>query len=253
MTAIAPALAVANAVLYEGYLLFPYTASSGKNRVRWQFGVIVPAAYVSENTGETAEQQTEVLFEAGAGMAARLRVLLRFLQVEARRVEERIAETFVPVARLVAGGTMHLTFDEGVEREVDVSLDLLPGEVRTIAIAIDGGTGAEMVGDASGGCGGRILRERWPLRGTLSIACEPVEGVPALRKIRVRVENGSDVVAGERAGALRTAFVSAHVLLAAEDGAFVSVLDPTPEALAETLRLKNRHVFPVLVGEAGAD
>ncbi|MDQ3579239.1 MAG: hypothetical protein M3443_16925, partial [Actinomycetota bacterium] len=29
---------VADAVLYEGYLLYPYRATSSKNRVRWQFG-----------------------------------------------------------------------------------------------------------------------------------------------------------------------------------------------------------------------
>ena len=33
------ARAIADAVLYEGYLLYPYRASSSKNQVRWQFGV----------------------------------------------------------------------------------------------------------------------------------------------------------------------------------------------------------------------
>ena len=33
---------VADAVLYEGYLLYPYRASSDKNRARWQFGVLGP-------------------------------------------------------------------------------------------------------------------------------------------------------------------------------------------------------------------
>ena len=33
---------VADAVLYEGYLLYPYRATSGKNQVRWQFGVLGP-------------------------------------------------------------------------------------------------------------------------------------------------------------------------------------------------------------------
>ena len=32
------ARAIADAVLYEGYLLYPYRASSSKNRSRWQFG-----------------------------------------------------------------------------------------------------------------------------------------------------------------------------------------------------------------------
>ena len=64
-TVFGPALAVADAVLYEGYLLYPYTASTPKNRVRWQFGVVVPQAYAGAGTGEPAEQQTEILIEAG--------------------------------------------------------------------------------------------------------------------------------------------------------------------------------------------
>ena len=33
---------VADAVLFEGYVLYPYRASAAKNRLRWQFGVLVP-------------------------------------------------------------------------------------------------------------------------------------------------------------------------------------------------------------------
>ena len=36
------ARAVADAVLYEGYLLYPYRANSRKNQSRWQFGVLGP-------------------------------------------------------------------------------------------------------------------------------------------------------------------------------------------------------------------
>ncbi|HEV2738912.1 MAG TPA: hypothetical protein VGU66_10070, partial [Candidatus Elarobacter sp.] len=92
-----------------------------------------------------------------------------------------------------------------------------------------------------------------PLSGTLTMRCEAVPGDASLRKLQVRVENGSEVVAGERSGALRTAFVSTHVLLSVQRGRFVSVLDPTPAAAAATAKLANRHVFPVLVGEAAVD
>jgi hypothetical protein len=33
---------IADAVLYEGYVLYPYRASAAKNRFRWQFGVVAP-------------------------------------------------------------------------------------------------------------------------------------------------------------------------------------------------------------------
>jgi hypothetical protein len=252
----APALAVANAVLYEGYLLFPYTASSGKNRVRWQFGVVVPEAYVSAGTGETAEQQTEVLVAVRPGESGattpHVTVLLRFLQVEARRVEAFDGDANVPVESLTVAGTRYLTFDEAVEREITLALDAAPGAATSIPIAIGGGSDEEPLRDESG-LRGRLVRERWPLSGSLSVACDAVPGAPPLRKLRIRVENCSRVVAGERAGALRTALVSTHLLLAVEGGAFVSVLDPTPEAAAATESLQNRRVFPVLVGDAAAD
>ena len=48
---------IANAVLYEGYMLYPYTASSLKNRQRWNFGVLHPGG------GSASEMQTQVLIE----------------------------------------------------------------------------------------------------------------------------------------------------------------------------------------------
>ena len=34
---------VADAILYEGYLLYPYRKSAQKNQSRFQFGVLMPA------------------------------------------------------------------------------------------------------------------------------------------------------------------------------------------------------------------
>ena len=248
----APALSVANAVLYEGYLLYPYTASAPKNRIRWQFGVVVPRAYLSANTGETAEQQTDVLVEADHA-AARVTVRLRFLQVEARRVEALRDDAFEPVESLEVDGAAYLSFDEAFERELTVTCDATPGSEKIVPVAIAGGTTEETLRDAADAVRGRIVRERWPLRGTLTVRCDAVPGADSLRKVRVLVENDSDVVAGERAGALRTAFVSTHVLLAAQGARFVSVLDPIPAAADATPALRNRHVFPVLVGDGAAD
>ena len=146
----APALSVANAVLYEGYLLYPYTASAPKNRIRWQFGVVVPRAYLSANTGETADQQTEVLLEADDAAAASVTVRLRFLQVEARRVEALRGGAFEPVESLNVNGTTYLTFDEAFERELTVTLGAAPETEQIFPIAIDGGIGEETLRDAAG-------------------------------------------------------------------------------------------------------
>ena len=59
------ARAVADAVLYEGYLLYPYRRSSGKNRVRWQFGVLAPRPWL-EATGSAGATDTCVAGSADA-------------------------------------------------------------------------------------------------------------------------------------------------------------------------------------------
>ena len=56
---------VANAVLYEGYLLYPYRASATKNQLRWQFGVVMPRDYSENGAGEPWVTQTECLVEPG--------------------------------------------------------------------------------------------------------------------------------------------------------------------------------------------
>ena len=50
------ARAVADAVLYEGYLLYPYRASSRKNQCRWQFGVLGPPGAADAGLGEELER-----------------------------------------------------------------------------------------------------------------------------------------------------------------------------------------------------
>jgi hypothetical protein len=36
---------IAAAVLYEGYILYPYRATAIKNRQRWNFGTLYPRIY----------------------------------------------------------------------------------------------------------------------------------------------------------------------------------------------------------------
>jgi len=55
----AAARAVADAVLYEGYVLYPYRASSSKNRTRWQWGVLMPPAYVADDPSERSAHHLE--------------------------------------------------------------------------------------------------------------------------------------------------------------------------------------------------
>jgi hypothetical protein len=246
----APALAVANAVLYEGYILFPYTASAKKNRVRWQFGVVVPEAYTAQGTGEPAHAMTEVLLEMGD--TAYVTVTVRFLQVEARWAQAYTGSDFETVASLETGGTRYVTFDEGVEREVTLHLQAAtPFAAAPIAFADE--ERIQLLRDGDGTLRGRVLRRRCALHGSVTVETEEVPQQPTVRKVRVRIANQSAVVPGERSSALRTSFVSTHTLLYAQGGTFLSLLDPPQAFAAETASLRNQHTWPVLVGDQGDD
>ena len=76
---------IAEAVLYEGYMLYPYRPSSVKNQQRWNFGVLYPPVY-GATTGriEPCSMQTECLLKAES--STRLTVKVRFLQIVQRSV-----------------------------------------------------------------------------------------------------------------------------------------------------------------------
>ena len=93
---------MADAVLFEGYLLYPYRASAQKNRVRWQFGVLTPLG----DPSEPARNRTEILLEPAGGS---LHIRLRFLQLQARSPRTPDGS---PVGELVVDGRRHLRFEE---------------------------------------------------------------------------------------------------------------------------------------------
>src|SRR5262249_23766191 len=73
----------ADAVLYEGYLLYPYRASSDRNRARWQFGVLGPPGAAEAGLGEDATMAAQFLVRD----ATTLTLTVRFLHLQRRRAE----------------------------------------------------------------------------------------------------------------------------------------------------------------------
>jgi hypothetical protein len=76
------ALQVADAIMYEGYSLYPYRPSALKNRQRWTFGILYPPDYEEVQRGtERNHMHSEVLIRANA--TCELDVELRFLELMA--------------------------------------------------------------------------------------------------------------------------------------------------------------------------
>ncbi len=253
---------VADAVLYEGYVLYPYRASAAKNRIRWQFGVVVPRGYADLGGSEPWAMQTECLIEPefAGNTAPELDLRVRFLQVQARTIDESLdaeGSAFRPVETLEVGERTLVTWEEGVERRLDVTAiplaELLAGE-RRIPIEVPAGQEVELVHAADGGIAARIVRERWHISGLVRTVAEHAGPAGERIKVRVIVENlgvWGPAEGADREQALRRSLVGAHTLLAVRGGAFVSLLDPPPEAAAAAAACANLHTWPVLIGPEG--
>ena len=86
---------IAKAVLYEGYMLYPYRPSAVKNQQRFNFGVVYPQPFSEAQKGtDPWTMQTECLVQGN--LAAKLEVQVRFLQLVERSVEA-IAEPELPL------------------------------------------------------------------------------------------------------------------------------------------------------------
>ena len=240
---------VADAVLYEGYVLYPYRSSSGKNqtRSRWQFGVLVPPSYLDSDTGEHASARTECLFEEKGDPVLRIRV--RFLQLQSRTVQRGDESTgYTTVDSLDTGEGELLGWDEAVDRHADfeVALAELIGEV-TMRVGAPGTVERESVP------GGRIVRQTWPLSGSLRLGIETLPGPYGVRRLRAVLENTSDweAAGAQREDALRYSLIAAHTVFALDGGDFLSLLEPPEWAKPYVEDCHNEHTWPVLVGEYG--
>ena len=254
-SSLAAARAVADAVLYEGYLLYPYRASAGKNQCRWQFGVLGPPGAAEAGTGEEPGLASELLLSHRG--AAEVTVRLRCLQLQSREVQRvDAAEGFVPVPDLDVDGRQWLSWDEAVAHEVPVTTTTLTADRGGGVYAVDvaGGVDVAELHSGAGELAGRLVRRRWPLAASVHVAWAPVSGEEGVSRLEVGVENaGRPADPGDKVEATRRSFLGAHLLLSCTGGAFVSMTDPPPDLAAAAAGCHQARCWPVLAGPAGQD
>jgi len=247
---------IANAVLYEGYMLYPYRPSTVKNQQRWNFGVLFPSSYCELHSGsESYWMQTQCMVRARRD--SRLTVRLRFLQIVQRRVAEMIATASSAtndlelVDRLEFEGRVYQPWQEATEHTVTFDgLELAASNSHERSCAIPGGASREELRDNEGNLAGALLREWKPLSGLIDVVSEPCQD--GVIKLRVRVANRTAFDADQssvRDAAILHSLVSAHVILGVENGEFISSLDP-PREFEDAIRdCVNVGVWPVLAGD----
>jgi hypothetical protein len=257
---------IAEAVLYEGYILWPYRRSARKNQQRWTFGGVYPRSY-SEARGEDDPWLMQTQCLVSGGEEAIVEVKLRFLHVVERKVGRDVTHggdvacnvstscnvptTLEFVDELRIGKDLYLPWEEAAEREVAVGrfkLSELQSPKR-VSIDIPGGSTEEALRDPTGEVVGALVRGWRTLCGTVEVEAEPLrEGT---FKVTVRITNTTPWEGEDRESTLKQTFVSTHTALEVEGGEFVSLTDP-PEELREFAEgCENLKTWPVLVGEEG--
>ncbi|KPC60347.1 hypothetical protein ADL29_30745 [Streptomyces chattanoogensis] len=250
----AAARQVADAVLFEGYVLYPYRASAAKNRLRWQFGVLVPPGWGADG-GEPSAQRTECLLEPRSG--ARLSAELRFLQAQRRTVQRLLPDgTYETVEELELPDRVLVPWDEGVEERVTCTVDVteLLGTGHTLPFSLPAQEHTEPVHDADGRLVGRLVRRRQETEGRLTVTARELDGPYAALRLTATVENTSTWTPegpADRDAALPRALVAAHLLLGIDTGSFLSMTDPPEWARAAVAACRNEHTWPVLAGGPG--
>jgi hypothetical protein len=231
---------VADAVLYEGYLLYPYRGSSSKNQSRWQFGVLGPPGAADAGMGEDDSLAAQFLVDG----ARALTLTVRFLQLQHRRAEREFAHgQFEPVDNLTTPAGSWLTWDEAVECELSFPPLPLDDESCALPMTAVAATNLEFVD------GGRLVRQRKEVLGVLTVTSEP-DG--DLRRVSVRVSNVGDGARDSR-DAIERSMIGTHIIAEVVGGRFVSLLEPPPGAADAVSRCGRHRCFPVLAGPPGAD
>lgn len=256
---------IANAVLYEGYILYPYRASTVKNQQRWNFGAVYPEAYSLVTTGtEPWVMQTQCLFSPD-GPDASLDVKLRFLHLVKREIcellepsgewEDQATSNCRVVPVLEIDGQLFHTWQEAVEREVIIAglnLHALEEKPMEYEIAFAESQSNEPLRKQSGEVVAFLRRTSYALNGKCELMAERM-GSDLLR-LTIRTLNLTPMASvrwEDREDALLRAFVSTHTILNLHEGQFISLFEP-PDELAEAVSsCQNIGTYPVLVGDEG--
>ena len=239
---------IAQAVLYEGYILYPYRPSV-KTRQRWTFGGLYPRVFSEANCGSDPWLlQTQCLIRADA--ATTLTVKVRFLHLVDRSIER--GPDFERVASLQVGDRVYQSWQEAIERSVEIADLKLGAQSRREHFVFPAQQTIEPLHQGNVEIG-RIIRDQAEVEGAIDISTEmKAEGV---YQLTIRVTNETDFDrrdADNRDIALMRALVSTHIVLTSDAGGFISLTDPPAELQSMAENCENIGCWPILVGETGA-
>ncbi len=239
--------AIANVILYEGYVLYPYRSTALKNRKRFNFGVLAPeSACLGSATGVASRMQTECIALGHARTS--LEVTVRFLHLVTRTLEPGSGDQTPPLAE----------WQEAVEVDVivpahrladQIDRDAEHGATWDMKFACPATRTVEPLGEGRGA----VVRTQEELAGRIELSTTSL-GEQVFR-ITARVVNttptSKDTCGMPRQEEmLEQSMVSTHTILALDGGEFVSSLESPAVWQDMVASCQNVGTWPVLVGDA---
>ena len=250
------------ALLYEGYILYPYRPSV-KNRKRWTIGGLYPRGYSeADGNGDPQAMQTECLV---TGRQPVISVSVRFLHLmdrlvgklrePARELRAEGEPDFDVVESLEVGGRLHQTWQEAVERTVsigNVDVTELVARPRRQEFAFPALRATETLCDPNGDVRAVLVRNQQAVAGAIALsAAQIAEEVFRLTIVAVNESSLADPERTSRDEAILATLASAHTILHVERGEFVSLLEPPDELQSAAAECSNLRTWPVLAGQPG--
>lgn len=262
---------IVNAVLYEGYILYPYRPSTTKNRQRFTFGRVYPEQFSQVQGGmERFTMQTECLVKADSARSQPSLVInVRFLQPMARIVgryampqpdwQPDSEAPFEIVPAMKENGRLYQTWQEVVERSIPLeglALDELTHNPQRLSFSFPGFYEAEPILDAFEQTVGLVMRQQMEIDGQIELRAQQCSD--SLFKVATRIVNltpltKAQTMAGtEDEEIIMRTFASTHTILMVSNGSFISLMNPPQDYGGAASSCKNDGTWPVLVGDEAA-
>ena len=160
----------------------------------------------------------------------RVSVRIRCLQVQRRAVEARTGDRFEPAEAVDVDGTRWVPWDEAVEHEVDLDVDLdrddgvaTGGRLESVrpierAFVLDAARSTELLATSDGEILGRAVRRREQIDGLVRVTVAPAGGDRDLLTVAVEVENTTGWCAevADRDAVMSRSLLAVHTLLAVD-------------------------------------
>ena len=239
--------------LYEGYSLYPYYRSAIKNQKPIPFGVIFPKDYNAYNGHSHSHIQSQTIIHGNGDLTVSIDA--RFLHLRQTELfkKNNNSEEFTPAFDLEVEGKTYQAGSPTIERNIQTDWlrinDLIKGG-KTIPFLFESFNEGEMIFNEEKEIVAKRMTSISEINGVVQIQAEELNDIDDSFRLTVTVTNLTPLEnAGKRTRdeALLQSFLSTHIILQTQDGAFISHQDTPAKWQPAIGNCNNINTWPILI------